>query len=130
MTTQDFLQNIIYPSLATLIAAAVSFAVMYIRGMAATQKQAADATQLQQVLARGAALAKVQAAAPAEQAKVVTEYLHDTSPDLAIRTGMAVTTSHNGLAQTPEATKRIDATVAVANAPVLPVVGVVAGPTP
>jgi hypothetical protein len=120
MNTTDFLQNVIYPALATLITAGVGFAVMYIRAMTATQKQVADAGQLQQVLARGAALAKTESDEPAVQAAKVTEYLHETAPDLAVRTGMATQDFNANLVPTEGAVRRVDATLAVANAPAAP----------
>lgn len=113
MTMQEFVQTVIYPGLATLITTGVGFAVLYIRGMMATQQQVADAAQLQRVLDRGRVLAQASNVAPIDQPANVMAYLHQTAPDLAVRTGMSTPGSTpDVLVPTAAGASRIAATLA------------------
>lgn len=125
MTGQEFLQTVFYPGLATAVATllpvGIGVGVWYLKKMAATWQAQADATALNATLERGKALAvKEGVTGDDDLAKKIAEYLHTTSPDLALRTGMAKETTPMGvsnpdtkvLVSTAGAVQRIDAQIA------------------
>jgi hypothetical protein len=115
MTLADLITTVLYPSLALIVTAGTGAVVIYIKSMAATAQASADAAALTGALARGKALAEAQGASPAELPAKVADYLHQTSPDLAQRTGMAMTTQSQGaevLVPTAAGAARIAATLA------------------
>lgn len=113
MTWQDVLQSVIYPFLVLTIPALGAWAVIELKGMAATAQAAADAAALTSALNRGHALAVAQGTPAAQIPDKVADYLATTSPDLAKSTGVLTPGASTGqLVPTIAGSARIAASIA------------------
>jgi hypothetical protein len=114
MTWQDVLQSVIYPFLVLTIPALGTWAVIELKGMAATAQAAADAAALTSALNRGHALAVAQGTPAAQVPAAVAQYLATTSPDLGKSTGVLQPSEHlpGQLVPTQAGSVRIAASIA------------------